>query len=73
MISETQKKLLDNFNEGLRLYKQRQWDQALEYFQGALSVKPDDGPSALYIERCMKFKETPPPDDWDGVFTMKTK
>jgi len=27
----------------------------------------------LYIERANDLKSNPPPADWDGVFTIKTK
>lgn len=36
-------------------------------------IDPDDGPSDVYLARARQFKENPPPDDWDGVFVMKTK
>jgi hypothetical protein len=25
------------------------------------------------VERCQDYLSEPPPEDWDGVFTMKTK
>ncbi|MFW5808496.1 MAG: tetratricopeptide repeat protein [Spirochaetota bacterium] len=73
MITQTQKQLLDHYNRGLTLYKQRKWDEALAAFQQALEIVPGDGPSLLYIARCNEYKTTPPPDNWDGVTIMKTK
>ncbi len=73
MITDTQKQLLDTYNKALELYKERRWDDALQYFTKALEVSPEDGPSKLYIERCREYKLSPPPPDWDGVFVMKTK
>ena len=73
MLSEEMKKVLDFYNEGLSLYKNRQWQKAMEKFKKAADIKPDDGPSKLYIERCDHFMKNPPPEDWDGVFTMTTK
>jgi adenylate cyclase len=61
------------FHNGLHAYKRRQWDIAIEAFQEALRARPDDKPSQLYIERCQAYKTAPPPDNWDGVFVMKTK
>ncbi len=72
-MTETEKKLLEQYNKALSLYKQRQWDKALLEFQKALEIVPDDGPSLLYIERCKEYIKNPPPEDWDGVFVMKTK
>lgn len=66
-------KLLEQYNKALSLYKQRKWEEALKEFQKALEIIPDDGPSKLYIERCKEYIKNPPPEDWDGVFVMKTK
>ena len=65
--------LLDIYNEGLDLYKQKKWDAAIKKFQQALDLDKNDGPSKLYLARCKHFKKSPPPKDWDGVFTMRTK
>ena len=73
MLSQEMQEVLKYYNEGLKLYKERRWEEALENFQKALEIKPDDGPSKLYVERCKHFMENPPPEDWDGVFTMTTK
>lgn len=71
----TKKKLelLQQYNKALLLYKQRKWEEALKEFQKALAIEPEDGPSHLYIERCKEYIKNPPPEDWDGVFVMKTK
>jgi tetratricopeptide (TPR) repeat protein len=73
MLSEELKKVLENYNEGLKLYRERKFNEALKYFEEALKLKPDDGPSKLYVERCKMLIDNPPPEDWDGVFTMTTK
>lgn len=72
-ISKEMEKVLDLYNRGLTLYKQRSFQEAKSLFQQALSIHPNDGPSQLYIERCDAFLKNPPPADWDGVFTMTTK
>ncbi len=65
--------LLELYNVGLYLYKDNDWEKATIKFKEALKLEPNDGPSKLYLERCEHFKESPPPADWDGVFTMTTK
>ncbi len=47
--------------------------EALALFDEALKIDPEDGPSKVYFERCKHYMESPPPEDWDGVFVMKTK
>lgn len=65
--------LLEQYNHALALYKERKWKEAREAFLKALEISPKDGPSALYVERCNLYLETPPGPDWDGVFVMTTK
>jgi hypothetical protein len=72
-ISEEIKNLLVHYNQGLELYRARRWDDATAAFSRALECVPDDGPSKLYIARCKEYKESPPSDDWDGVYEAKTK
>ncbi len=64
---------VQRFNEGLDKYKQARWDEAVAAFEKVLDIRPDDAPSLLYIQRCKDMKESPPPQPWDGVFTMTKK
>lgn len=73
MSTEIIQKLLEQYNQGLEQYKLGQFPQAIEFFEKALAIKPDDGPSRMYIQRCKDYIESPPPPDWDGVYVMKTK
>jgi len=73
MITEQKKQLLELFGEGRKQYKLMNFGKALEYFQKALEIDPEDGPSKVYKERCKEFIESPPPEDWDGVYIMTTK
>jgi adenylate cyclase len=72
-ITATKKKALENYNQGLAAYRQQRWDEAIVCFKSALNVDPDDETSKVYLERCEEFKKNPPPENWDGVFTMLTK
>ncbi len=73
MLTESKKKVVELYNNGLGLYKNRQFASAMELFNSALQIDDKDGPSRLYVDRCKHFMETPPPENWDGVFTMTTK
>jgi adenylate cyclase len=55
------------------IYQQRDWSRARAAFDEALSLRPDDRVSRLYLERCAHFTAEPPADDWDGVFVMREK
>lgn len=73
MISEDKRKVLELFGDGRKLYKLMQFSEARDFFVRALQLDPNDGPSKVYLARCKHYVETPPPEDWDGVFVMKTK
>jgi hypothetical protein len=73
MISEEKKQVLAFFAEGRKLYNLMKFEAAREAFGKALKVDPEDGPSKVYFARCKDLIESPPPEDWDGVFVMKTK
>jgi adenylate cyclase len=72
-LSREKEELLKYYNLGLSAYKQRKWDDAIRAFEMALKLYPEDHPSEIYLERSKAFKETPPPEDWDGVLTMTEK
>jgi adenylate cyclase len=65
--------LLGAFNEGVGHYRKREWVAAQHCFSQALAAHPGDGPSKIYFERCGIYRNNPPPDDWDGVWTLQHK
>jgi len=65
--------IISVYHQGLRFYKQRQWYRALREFKRTLRYFPSDGPSRVYVARCLNFIEEPPPPNWDGVYEFKTK
>jgi adenylate cyclase len=67
------RKAVEIYLKGLEQYRAKNWDAAIALFKQALEVDPEDGPSQAYIGRCEDFKVLPPPENWDGVFVMKTK
>ena len=65
--------ILPHFQEGLTYYKEQRWEDSIRCFETALNLYEDDGPSLTYFERCITFQHHPPPPNWDGVFSMRTK
>ena len=65
--------VLGNFNEAVKLYRQQNWDKAIQHFKEALKGNETDSLSQKYIERCELLKTQPPGDDWDGVWVMTSK
>ena len=73
MLTEEKKQALELFAQGSKFYKLMQFNEARKSFAKALEADPTDNPSKVYVERCAYYLENPPPEDWDGVFTMTTK
>jgi adenylate cyclase len=65
--------LVTRFEKGLTAYRSGEWLPAIETFQQLLIDYPQDGPSQVFIERCLNLLARPPEGVWDGVFVMKTK
>ncbi|HTQ32879.1 MAG TPA: adenylate/guanylate cyclase domain-containing protein, partial [Stellaceae bacterium] len=61
------------FERGLSAYRARDWQRAIGCFGEALAVRPGDEPSRIYIDRCQIYAQTPPPDDWHGVWVLTEK
>jgi adenylate cyclase len=74
-----EKKLVETFQQAMDCYQKRLWKNAIEGFKDSLEMETrlnldqDGGPSAIYLERCKKFKAKPPEDDWDGVHNLTEK
>ncbi|NUQ35783.1 MAG: PAS domain-containing protein, partial [Planctomycetaceae bacterium] len=65
--------VVNYFNEGIKLYRQQRWDDAVTRFRRALEANPSDRLSSIYIERCGIMKENPPEDGWNGVWVLESK
>ncbi|HEQ71141.1 MAG TPA: adenylate/guanylate cyclase domain-containing response regulator, partial [Spirochaetia bacterium] len=64
---------VDIFHEGLARFENREWDKARARFKDALKIRPEDGPSDVFLKRTAQYKKNPPPAGWDGVFSLTSK
>ena len=72
-VPEDQLKLASTYKEAWDKMAQSDFSAAAEIF-GKLHVDfPDDGPSGILLKRVQALKQTPPSEDWDGVYQMVTK
>jgi adenylate cyclase len=55
------------------LYRERQWRSAREQFEKLTIAYPDVFLYRLYLKRLDVFQSSPPPSDWDGVYTYLKK
>lgn len=66
-ISDVQKAAFALFELGRTDFENRRWESALEWFQKASDLNPDDLVSRGFQSQCERFITNPPPGDWDGV------
>jgi adenylate cyclase len=64
---------IESFHTGRQAYQDKHWDEAIRCFNNCLLQRPHDGASALYVERCAAYRDHPPIENWDGVYTFKHK
>ncbi len=67
------RQLAKTFETGLAAYRRRDFDTAEQAFSKCLDEFPDDGPSAIFLERIGMLRKDVPPANWDGVWVMDRK
>jgi adenylate cyclase len=65
--------MVELFHRGLELFESRRWQEAAAQFRGVQKIRPGDGPSEVFVKRCLGFMKKPPPASWDGVFNLSMK
>lgn len=69
IVNSLSPQVLEHFGRGREFYNQGKWDEAIKEFSFVTDL---DGPSNLYIERCLELKSNPPLL-WNGIYEFKTK
>ncbi|MEH2408726.1 GAF domain-containing protein [Nostoc sp.] len=70
--ANTQEFLYD-YHTGRSAYLSRNFSQAIACFEAAKCIQPQDQAVDIHLERARNYQQTPPPESWDGVWTMLTK
>lgn len=61
--------LIDAYQRGRALLGKRAWADAVRTFEEALAIDPGDRPTRIMLDRARVLAATPPPSDWDGVWS----
>lgn len=72
-LSSQRSQFLDIYHQGRSHYLRREFDDAIAFFEKASYLRPQDIPVQIYLERCRRYRQVPPPEEWDGIHTMTTK
>ena len=62
-----------HYEEGLRDYRTRRFDTAIERFTEAVSLRGGDRAAEVMIERCRAFLSEAPPAGWAGTTVLDMK
>lgn len=68
-----QDQALEQYTKAFELYLNKDFQQAYQIFESLQQKFPEDPSFKRMMETCQEFIKTPPPSDWDGVFTHKSK
>ncbi|MCF6270768.1 MAG: adenylate/guanylate cyclase domain-containing protein [Melioribacteraceae bacterium] len=66
-------RIYENYIEGYKKYREREFEDAKNLFQKSLNENPNDELSKIYLKRSTDFILNPPADDWNGVSVLKSK
>jgi adenylate cyclase len=64
---------LSDWEEGVRLYRNREFAAGAERFKAVRKALPGDWLAGDYLENCEAFLKNPPPPQWNAVDVMKSK
>jgi adenylate cyclase len=72
-LDDNTQEFLDLYERARDAYTNQRFEQAIKLFESALKIRSYDEASRLFIKRSHDYLKNPPPQDWDGVYTMMTK
>ena len=72
-LSEELARLRERYEQARRTYLAQEWDLAEAIFRECLQIRPNDGPSRVFLERIQVLRRNPPAKDWNGVWQLVEK
>ncbi|MFZ5571866.1 MAG: CHASE2 domain-containing protein [Thermodesulfobacteriota bacterium] len=68
--AEAVREVLAAFQQGLALFYQGEFPEAARIFSG---IETRDPPAAAYCRKCRELAASPAPENWQGVWVLKSK
>ena len=72
-ITQAQEKIISFYDDGLRYYWDRKWENSKDCLDKALKLSVTDGPSLELMRRVNQFMISPPSEEWQGEYVKTTK
>jgi adenylate cyclase len=65
---------LEKYLEAVKLYRSRKFAEAASQFEATQKeIGGEDFLCEMYVKRCNAYIEQPPPENWDGSYTLSEK
>jgi adenylate cyclase len=72
-LSEELVRLRERYDAARRSYLAQDWDTAEATFRECVKIRPNDGPSRVFLERVQALRRNPPGKNWNGVWQLVEK
>jgi adenylate cyclase len=72
-LSDELVRLRERYEAARLSYLAQHWDMAEATFSECLKIRPNDGPSRVFLERVQSLRNNPPGKDWNGVWHLVEK
>ena len=72
-LSEDLARLRERYEQARQAYLAQEWELAEATFRECLQIRPNDGPSRVFLERIQVFRRNSPGKDWNGVWQLVEK
>lgn len=72
-LSSEQEQVIEHYHKGRDYYLNRNFPMAMAEFGMVLNLNKEDKSANLHLDRCQHWLRNPPPEDWDGSWTLTEK
>jgi adenylate cyclase len=72
-VGEDVLRLRDHYAQALRAYRAQDWDRAEVAFRECLDLRPQDGPSPVFLDRIRTSRRATLDKQWNGVWQLTEK
>ncbi len=71
--TKKEKDFIDLYHSGLKKYRLKDFNGAIDSFEKALFYFSNDKPTQILLKRCKDFNLSPPTNDWTGTWAFSQK
>lgn len=65
--------LVNKYSLALNSYRNKNFDEAIKFWQECLNIKPEDKPSQIMLSRALKYKNSGISNEWNSVWIIENK